>query len=456
MTFGITVLPEWAQSEGIENLLDRLQRAHVTDIATSPYVMQPDSNGTREPPVDGGAGKVRLLERELWGHRELSVRTAPSFHPDHTLYETTRYKPPKPDDLTEREGHVVQEFIDKASARGMKVWFQVQSAIPPGYRVQFGGPASGDACLGPDSQPGPDRVDSNASLAAPDVIAYGEAMMQDLARAYPGLAGIRLDWPEYPPYHFHALFFDFSPHALQVATQLDLDIERMRHDARALQTRLTRDLDAELLSRVCHLDRNSLDVMLQRYPGMLDMLRLRRHLSLALIQRYRQALPASLDLVPQAFPPPFNLLSGFDFGAASEVVQGIGIKLYTMHWPMIAADYARAMSAGKASASKVAEALLKALDISDQVPPAQRGFAYPEPDENHTASADNIRRKITAAKQQSGNCPVYAFSHAYGPCDDMLRRAQAAWQASEGNMWVNRYGYLSNEKLEALGLMVSR
>lgn len=456
MTFGITVLPEWAQSEGIEKLLDRLQQANVTDIATSPYVMEADSRGTREPPVDGGAGKVRLLDRELWGRRELSVRTAPSFRPDKSLYEATAYKPPAPDDLTEREGHVVQEFVEAATACGMNVWFQVQSAIPPGYRVQFGGPEPGDVCLGPDGQPGPRRVDSNASLAAPDVIAYGEAMMQDLARAYPGLAGIRLDWPEYPPYDFHALFFDFSPHALQVARELDLDIERMRHDATALQARLTRNLDAELLSRMSFLDKDSLSVMLKHYPGMLDMLRLRRQLSLSIIQRYRKALPASFDLVPQAFPPPFNLLSGFDFTAVSKVVQGIGVKLYTMHWPMIAADYARSMSAGKASAAEVAEALVTALDICDDTPPADRGFSYPEPDENHTASAGNIERKITSARQQASDCPVYAFTHAYGPCEDVLRRAEAAWQSSEGNMWVNRYGYLSNEKLDALGLMVSR
>ncbi len=456
MTFGITVLPEWAQSEGIDKLLDRLQEANVTDIATSPYVMAADSKGTREPPVDGGAGKVRLLDRELWGRRELTVRTAPSFHPDQSLYQSTTYKPPVPDDLTELEGHVVQDLIAAASARGIKVWFQVQSAIPPGYRVQFGGPAPLDVCLGPDDQPGPSRVDSNASLAAPDVIAYGEAMMQDLARAYPGLAGIRLDWPEYPPYDFHALFFDFSPYALQVAGEMDLDIERMRHDATALQARLTRNLDARLLSNISYLDKDSLDVMLNRYPGMLDLLRLRRQLSLSIIQQYRKALPAAFDLVPQAFPPPFNLLSGFDFSAASKVVQGIGVKLYTMHWPMIAAGYARSMSAGKASAAEVAEALVTALDICDDPPPAERGFTYPEPDENHTASAGNIARKIATARQQASDCPVYAFTHAYGPCTDVVRRAQAAWEASEGNMWVNRYGYLSNEKLDALGLMVSR
>ena len=83
-TLGITVMPEWIQVEGIEPVLDRLQRAGVTAIATSPYVMAPapDGQGGREPPADGGAGKVRLLDRPLFGRRELWVQTAPSFEAD--------------------------------------------------------------------------------------------------------------------------------------------------------------------------------------------------------------------------------------------------------------------------------------------------------------------------------------------------------------------------------------
>ena len=49
---GITVLPEWAQVEGVGPLLDNLQgRAGATAIATSPYVLAPadEATGVREP-----------------------------------------------------------------------------------------------------------------------------------------------------------------------------------------------------------------------------------------------------------------------------------------------------------------------------------------------------------------------------------------------------------------------
>jgi hypothetical protein len=49
--------------------------------------------------------------------------------------------------------------------------------------------------------------------------------------------------------------------------------------------------------------------------------------------------------------------------------------------------------------------------------------------------------------------PVYAFAHGYGPAEDVAPRMAVAWQASDGRMWVNRYGYLSDVKLDALGAL---
>ena len=85
---GITVLPEYLQSEGVDGVLDNLvTKAGANAITASPYVMQvtDDAMGSREPPDDAGAGAVRLLDRPLWGKRELFVRTAPSFVPDKEL-----------------------------------------------------------------------------------------------------------------------------------------------------------------------------------------------------------------------------------------------------------------------------------------------------------------------------------------------------------------------------------
>ena len=139
---GITVLPEYIQSEGVEGLLDNMTRMGVNAVATSPYLMEEadPSTGQREPPADADAGSVRLLDRPLFGKREVWVTTAPSFVPDKSLYQGLRYQPSEPTALTRSQGHILHDFIKAAQARHITVYFQVQAAIPPGYRVQFGGP----------------------------------------------------------------------------------------------------------------------------------------------------------------------------------------------------------------------------------------------------------------------------------------------------------------------------
>ena len=60
-------------------------------------------------------------------------------------------------------------------------------------------------------------------------------------------------------------------------------------------------------------------------------------------------------------------------------------------------------------------------------------------------------RKIEAVRKAAKGTPVVAMAHGYGPLEDVRARLAVAWQASGGKMAVNRYGYLSDEKLSALG-----
>ncbi len=447
---GVTVLPEWPQAEGVNAVLDRLQAAGVTAVATSPYVMEPvaDGEGSREPPADGGAGAVRLLDRPLWGRRALHVRTAPSFAPNRARYQGLAYQPPEPDALTAREGKLVARFLAAAKARGMTTHMQVQSAIPPGYRVQFGGPLPADQPLGPDGAPVPGRVDLNASLASPDILAYGEAMLADLADQYPDVDAIRIDWPEIPPYHFGALFFDFSPHALAVAEAMGLDGARMRADTVVL----LRDLAALDDGALDAAGPDALDRALAARPGVADLLAVRRRMASDLLARYRAALPDHVGLVPQAFPPPFHRLSGFDFAAAGKVADLVGVKLYTMHWPMILRNWGEALAAlaPKASGRAIAQALVRLTETGDPAPEGIASLRYPEPDEPHPAGDEAMAGKIRLARAEAGGAPIAAFAHAYGPLEDVIRRLRVAWEASDGHVWINRYGYLSDEKLAAL------
>ena len=153
---GVTVLPEYFQSEGIEAVLDNLTgRLGANAVTTSPYVAAEagPEDGSREPPVDAGSGKTRKLDRPLWGKDEVWMKTSPSFAPTPSHYIDTPYRPDPATDLTRAEGPMVGHFLDAAKARGMKTYLQVMAAIPPSYRVQFGGPVAADQPMMPDGRP---------------------------------------------------------------------------------------------------------------------------------------------------------------------------------------------------------------------------------------------------------------------------------------------------------------
>jgi hypothetical protein len=459
---GVTVLPEYAQSEGVDGVLDRLVgTAGVNAVTISPYVMEEadEQDGCREPPDDAGAGGVRLLDRPLWGKRELFVRTAPSFEPDRALYEGLRYQPPSPNELTLREGEVVDEFIRAAKLRQLRVYLQVQSAIPPGYRVQFGGPLEDDCPRLPDGTVPPRRLANNGSLASPHIVAYAHAMTRDLVTRYPDIDGIRFDWPEYPPYLLDSVFLDFGDHARRAAERLGFDFEPMRRDVGELYRKLHGGLtDVDLQDWTASEDGHGLLRLRDLYPGVVEWIRFKASLVDELLSGFRAVLDAasdkSLEMLPNAFAPPWNVASGMDFARAGKHSDGISVKLYTMHWPMMLRFYGDQIAGANPGLSRdlLVRALVEWLELADDGGlPTLEDYSYPPPDVAHPAGANAQARKIRAAQRDAGETPIYSLCHAYGPRDDFAERLRVAWQASEHGVWVNRYGYLSNEKLDAIG-----
>ena len=462
---GITVLPEFFQNEGVEAVLDNIvSRAGATGVATSPYVMRmvPDGEGSREPPIDAGAGSVRILDRPLWGRRDLWVRTSPSYAPDKRFYAGLRYQPPDPDEHTERDGRIVAAALAQAKARGLQTHLQVQAAIPPGYRVQFGGPVEEDRPRLPDGSSPALRVDNNGSLASPHILAYTQALIRDIAAAYPSIDVLRIDWPEYPPYSLDALFFDFSSHARAAMAAVGHDPDRLAHAAGVLRARLTSGLTAQdlavaaqgggflMLARGLVAERDVADWLAAKA---------------AIVTRFIASCAATLHeasgghirLMPQAVPAPWNIFSGFDTRAvAATGVSGIGVKLYTMHWPMMLRSYADSIAAANpalADSSDLGLALMHIVGVDNR--PAlyvtRAMIRYPEPDEPHPVGAAEQRAKIMAAAAEAAPVPVTAFAHGYGCVPDVEHRVRVAFTAAGGRVVVNRYGYLSDAKLDAIG-----
>ncbi|MCX6611540.1 MAG: hypothetical protein NTW74_11895 [Acidobacteria bacterium] len=160
------------------------------------------------------------------------------------------------------------------------------------------------------------------------------------------------------------------------------------------------------------------------------------------------------ELIPNAFPPPFNEWSGFTPPTALAAgCNGASVKFYTMHWPMMLRFYSEALLKANPGLDerKLVPALAGWLKLSDD--DRYRTLAdcrYPETDEAHALCQRRIAEKFRAASMDSRDFTVYGLAHGYGPVNDFAARLRAVHQASKGKLWINRYGYLSDAKLERI------
>jgi len=457
---GVTVMPEWFQCEGIEPVLDRIQSIGATAIATSPYVMEvaPDGEGAREPPADGDAGRVRPLDRALFGRKELWIRTAPAFEHERSRYAGLRYQPSPPSPLTARHQTLLDDVLAAAASRDLDVYLQVMAASPPGYRVQFSSAVPQDQCLGPDGRTHAARVDRNASLASGEVVAYVATLATELVQRYPSAAGIRLDWPEYPPYDLASALFDFNPAAASLMIAAGHDPLQVAESTLAwlagVRAAVREVASQGPLAAGAALDAAGWSALDDIEGPLAALFAAKRSASRALLTSVRDALNTVSGprrrLEPQAFPPPFHRISGFPLGELEGVVDRIGIKLYTMHWPMIARYWARDL-VGDASLTEldaVTSAIALRFGLTDRLVDGAV-LRYPEPDDAHPVGHRVQREKLATAKTVAGRVPITAFVHSYGPIDDVVARFDLA-AASGHPLWINRYGYLSDAKLAAI------
>ena len=93
------------------------------------------------------------------------------------------------------------------------------------------------------------------------------------------------------------------------------------------------------------------------------------------------------------------------------------------------------------------------MDIVD-VPTANRlsDYGYPGPEDPHPIpDAPQMRKIEQVLHAVGGSVPVWPLVHGYGPLEDFDRRFQIVARSGAQGAWLNRYGYLSDAKLDAVG-----
>ena len=378
-----------------------------------------ESNGSWQPPDDAGSSP-RLFDRPLWGKRELWVRSGPSYIPDLSLYADTSYQPKQPNDLTAAHGHLVGDFIDAALSRGLEVYFQIPGATPSGLQDK-------DRRRMPDGSI-PDAMVDVGGLASEDSRAYLRAFIHDLLRAYPNVTGFRPDWPEYPCYKLPETFVDFGEPVKLWAKARGVSFEGIRLEVGEFYDYLTNRLTNEDLAEFAEVERGrwALLRLLRRFPAIGAWLRLKTALSLDLLRFWREA----------------------------EIAQAVSPKLYSMLWSAMVEFWGQALMAkNDVDEALVVKALVNLFDIDDEAMADRIGdYGYPGNDEPHPIPDGPQARRIgQVLADAAGRGLVTPLMHGYGPIGDFARRFRIVAESEADGVWINRYGYLSDEKLEVVG-----
>lgn len=453
---GITVLSPYIQNEGIPDLLQRLtERAGVTAVACNTSVTEPSAEGVGsfQPPIDAGAS-VRVFDRPLWGKDALWLRSAPGHHANRSFFHDSPYQPRSGDDLTDREGAILGKFIGAAKQKGLAVYIQTGATQPPNMRDE-------DTPRLPDGRIPQDRMANTGSVASPAVRAWNRAWTQDIFAQYPLIDGIRPDWPEYPCYKLDEAFQDFGEPVRVWAEAHEFDFARIQREVAAFYRYLHGSLTNADLLDFASKDRGKFTIarLYNQFPGIAEWFRLKAALSTDLLADWRQAITdyggAEKELSANAFMPPFSYFTGLDFAGGATHCASISPKLYTMHWSLIIKFWGDVLLAKNPGVHEelLVRALVNLLDVAeDEGGTAIADYGYPAPDEPHPIPNEPQMRKIDQAKAATGGqAKLYALVHGYGPADDFRRRLQLVADSAADGVWINRYGYLSDEKLDIIG-----
>ena len=130
-----------------------------------------------------------------------------------------------------------------------------------------------------------------------------------------------------------------------------------------------------------------------------------------------------------------------------------------MHWTVIVEFWGRVLLDRNPGLDEeqLVKALARLFDLGARADGRESlaAYHYPEPDEPHPVSAAAQSRKIELALAQAqvggGDMAITPIVHGYGPHDDFLRRFRVVADSRANGVWINRYGYLSDEKLDGGG-----
>ena len=447
----------YLQVEGVETVLDAVAQATATAICLEPGIAAVSgavAGAARFPDVHVD-GLQRVLDRPLLGERELYLRRFSAYEPDPACYDRGGYRPrsrPGPAESVPRP-NVFAETLVAAAARGLEVHVQLSPLSPPGLR-----PDDLSVRVDGTSLDGV-RVSNTGCVNSPSLELYGRGLVRDLVARHDAVHAVMLDWVEFPAYSLSEGFACFCPHCETAARALGVDWEQVRRDVGRLWG-AAHDLDSSRLGRFRRaLGRPSALVeLLADHPGVLEFVRFKA----ACVARFYGAMAETLcdldggrvTLSARGWAPPWNSVSGMSYRSAAAVCETVAPKLFSFDYAALPRWYGETLRdwSPRLPEEDIVELFLTLFDLV-RLPGKEKLGAYliPRPDEPHPIDAAGIERRVTEIIDQvGGRALVRPIAHAYGPVDQWERTVSTLRNLPVDGIWVQMYGYLSDEKVAVL------
>jgi hypothetical protein len=466
---GITITSGELASDGVEPVLDAVANigGNAIGLPTNITVESTAVDGLREPPLDVD-GQVRVLDRPLWGKRELYVKRYPVHDGDPQLWSDLPWNPPAAPPESMRTDYP-RLAIDAARERGFRVYAQL---TPYGLPGSIGGQDS--LASGQDHRhdlrprrlvggPSTDAIAMIGCLNKPVVRQLGRVRVQEVLRHYGDVDGLSLDWVEYPTYFIDNVFTCFCDDCRNQAIHLGYEwsaiTAAVRHVWDSLHTLTPSSLDA--LSRSGDWGDLMADPEVTQ-DGVNSWLDFKAQAVALALNDIRATMDADgFDhtlLSANGFSLPWGRMSGASYPRAKGSLDSHRIKLYSFHWHMMVRWWTeRLLAWNKESridphlATSAVVALFGiVLDDSPELL-APHMFQMPGPEEPHNFAAESYRHRLENVPEMSEPLAVQMpFVHAYRSTQDFANVLDAVASYAGDGLWVQRYGYLNDDKLAVL------
>lgn len=160
-------------------------------------------------------------------------------------------------------------------------------------------------------------------------------------------------------------------------------------------------------------------------------------------------------LAARGWCPPWNRSRGIGYRALTEVCDKITPKLFTFDHNAMPRWYGQTLLTWKPelSESRNLDALIVCMNLPDDIE-HQSFVSYdiPAPTEEHPAKLEAYQNRLDELVDQvDGKAPCYPISHLYLLELHWKRMVTLIRESRVDGMWVNMYGYLTDQKLIILG-----